>query len=98
MKNLLLSVFLALNLNLLSAEECIPSKWGAEDEIGNANLMTPESVLKASKLIKYGKTYSLGIIIDSNTPAYPPRSLSLQVVQPTQQLSLIHISEPTRPY
>ena len=27
----------------------------------------------------------LGIIIDANTPAYPPRSLSLQVVQPNQQ-------------
>jgi len=66
-------------------EECQPSRWGADDEIGNANLITPATVLRAARLIKTGKTYSLGIIIDSTTPAYPPRSLSLQVVQPGQQ-------------
>jgi kynurenine formamidase len=36
-------------------------------------------------LIKTGKTYALGITIDSKTPAFPPRGLSLQVVQPGQQ-------------
>ena len=53
--------------------------------VGNANLITPESVLAASKLIKTGKTYSLGITIDNTTPAFAPRSMSLQVVQPGQQ-------------
>ena len=95
MKKLLLSLFLLLNFNLFFADECLPSKWGSEDEIGNANLITPESVLKASKLIKYGKTYSLGITIDSNTPAYPPRSLSLQVVQPTQQFGVLGLPNST---
>ena len=65
--------------------KCEPSKWGAEDEIGSANLSTPARVLAASKLITQGKTYSLGITIDSTTPAFAPRSLSLQVVQPGQQ-------------
>ena len=64
---------------------CEPSKWGAEDQIGNLNLITPESVMKAASLITTGKTYGLGVTIDSNTPAFPPRSLSLQVVQPNQQ-------------
>jgi kynurenine formamidase len=66
-------------------ETCQPSRWGAADEIGNANLITPASVLAASKLIRTGKTYSLGITIGPGTPAYPPRTLSLQVVQPNQQ-------------
>ena len=79
-----ISIFLILIANL-QASECVPSKWGPDDEIGNANYITAESVLKASKLITKGKTYSLGLTIDSSTPAYPPRSLSLQVVQPTQQ-------------
>ena len=65
--------------------ECTPSRWGADDEIGNANLVTAESVLAASKLIRTGKTYSLGITVDSTTPAFAPRGLSLQVVQPGQQ-------------
>lgn len=67
------------------AQECQPSKWGAEDELGSANLVTPERTLAASKLIKQGKSVPLGIVIDAKTPAFPPRGLSLQVVQPNQQ-------------
>ena len=70
---------------LVANETCEFSRWGEGDEIGNANLINAESILKASQLIKTGKAYSLGVIIDQNTPAYPPRSLSLQVVQPTGQ-------------
>ncbi len=66
------------------AQDCAPSKWGAEDEIGSANLISPERTLAAASLIKQGKSMPLGIVIDSNTPAFPPRSLSLQVVQPGQ--------------
>lgn len=81
---------LALSLSLVAtgafaATECMPSKWGAEDTLGSANLMTPEMTMKAASLIKQGKSQPLGIVIDSNTPAFPPRSLSLQVVQPSQQ-------------
>ncbi|MGE3906824.1 MAG: cyclase family protein, partial [Reyranellaceae bacterium] len=67
------------------AQDCKPSKWGAKDELGAANLVTPERVLAATKLVKQGKSQPLGIVIDSKTPAFPPRSLSLQVVQPNQQ-------------
>ncbi len=66
-------------------EDCEHSAWGSDDEIGNANLISPKSILNASKIIKTGKIYSLGLIIDSDTPAYPPRGLSLQIVQPGQQ-------------
>ena len=79
------SAVLATTMVWAAEQDCEPSRWGADDEIGNANLITPESVLAASKLIKTGKTYSLGITIDATTPAFPPRSLSLQVVQPGQQ-------------
>ena len=67
------------------AQDCKPSKWGKDDEIGAANLVTPARVLQATKLVKQGKTHPLGIIIDSSTPAFPPRTLSLEVVQPGQQ-------------
>lgn len=66
------------------AEDCKPSKWGAEDQLGSANLISPENTLAAAKLIKQGKSTPLGIVIDSSTPAFAPRSLSLQVVQPGQ--------------
>ncbi|MFK7838632.1 MAG: cyclase family protein [Sulfitobacter sp.] len=67
------------------AQDCAPSKWGADDTIGSANLVTPERTLAATKLIKQGKSMPLGITIGSDTPAFPPRSLNLQVVQPNQQ-------------
>lgn len=79
------AVALILSAGAVSAQECKPSKWGAKDEIGAANLVTPERVMAATKLVKQGKTQPLGIVIDSKTPAFPPRSLSLQVVQPNQQ-------------
>ena len=67
------------------AQECQPSKWGAEDEIGAANYVTPERVLAALELVKEGATHPLGIVIDPNMPAFPPRKMMLQVVQPNQQ-------------
>ena len=67
-----------------SAQDWTKSKWGPKDEIGAMNLITPQSVLKAAKLIKTGKTYNLGIIVDSKTPAFPPRTMSITILQPNQ--------------
>ena len=66
------------------AEDCQPSRWGPEDEIGAANYVSPEQVLMAAKLIKKGQSHPLGIVIDPAMPSYPPRSMSLQIVQPGQ--------------
>ncbi|MFT6044553.1 MAG: kynurenine formamidase [Arenicella sp.] len=78
-----------LSLLLISSNalaECTESsQWGAEDTLGSANLVTSQRTLEAAKLIKLGKSMPLGIAIGPNTPALPPRSLSLQIVQPNQQ-------------
>ncbi len=79
------TVILGFASSDIEEEACTPSKRGSKDEIGAANLVTPSSVLQAMKLVKKGQTHPLGIIIDSTTPAFPPSSLSLQVVQPNQQ-------------
>jgi kynurenine formamidase len=60
------------------------SKWGPSDEIGAANHVKPDTVLAATKLVKTGKTYALGIETNSKSPAYPPRSWSTTVIQPGQ--------------
>jgi hypothetical protein len=57
-----------------NAQDWTKSKWGPNDEIGAANYMTPELVVKAAGLVKTGKTYSLGFPVDSKMPAYPPRA------------------------
>ncbi len=66
------------------AAECKPSKWGADDEIGAANYVTPAQVLAAVKLVKKGESHPLGIVVDPKMPAFPPRSTSIQVVTPGQ--------------
>ncbi|MEJ2122619.1 MAG: cyclase family protein [Alphaproteobacteria bacterium] len=77
------SIAVALS-NGASAQECEPSKWGPDDEIGAANYVTPERVLAATKLVKEGQSHALGIVVDPNMPAFPPRATSLQIVQPGQ--------------
>ncbi len=66
------------------AADWYPSKWGKDDEIGAANLLSPALVLKAAKLITTGKVYRMGVPVDRTTPAFPPRSLAVTVLQPNQ--------------
>lgn len=39
----------------------------------------------ATKLVKKGESHPLGIVVDPNMPAFPPRGMMLQIVQPGQQ-------------
>jgi kynurenine formamidase len=45
-----------------------PSKWGANDERGSANHMKPESVLRATRLIKSGEVIELAHELTSAGP------------------------------
>jgi kynurenine formamidase len=40
-----------------------PSKWGAGDQRGSGNLMKPETVLRAARLIKTGEVFELGAVL-----------------------------------
>lgn len=64
--------------------EWAETRWGPGDELGAANHMTPERTKLAAELVTEGKVYSLGIVVGPDTPAFPPRSLSLTVLQPGQ--------------
>jgi hypothetical protein len=41
-----------------------PSRWGASDERGSGNLLKPEQVLKAARLIRTGEIIELGQVLD----------------------------------
>ncbi len=60
------------------------SKFGPTDQIGNLNYVTPAKTLAATKLVTKGKSYRLGIETNKNTPAYPPRTFAVTIVQPGQ--------------
>jgi kynurenine formamidase len=66
------------------AQQNCASKFGPGDQVGNLNYVTPEKTLAATKLVTRGKAYRLGIETNKNTPAYPPRTFSLTVLQPGQ--------------
>ncbi len=60
-------------------ENRCPSKWGAEDERGAANLMGPEAVLRATKLIRQGKVFELGKELSATMPFFGERRFSMQL-------------------
>ena len=50
-------------------------KWGANDEVGGLNYLGPEQVLKAAKMVRSGKTFTLQVPMGSPTgdPVWPGR-------------------------
>ena len=59
-------------------EKRCPSQWGAADERGAANLMSPETVLRATRLIKEGKVWELGKVLEPSIPKFGLRQYSIQ--------------------
>jgi kynurenine formamidase len=43
-------------------------KWGADDQIGTLNYVTPEDIVRAASLIRTGKAFALGIPLDNHGP------------------------------
>jgi kynurenine formamidase len=56
-----------------------PSPWGAEDQRGAANRMTPEKVKEATRLIRDGRVYALGRVYESGMPLAGKRHFSLTI-------------------
>ena len=70
-----------------SLEQRCPSQWGAADERGAANLMGPETVLRATKLIKTGKVYELGKELSAAIPFFGERRFSMQLKRTTPPMA-----------
>jgi kynurenine formamidase len=54
-------------------------RWGADDERGSLNLLTPELVKQAAGLVKTGKVYSLSMPLETNGPQWPLRHRTWKV-------------------
>jgi len=55
-----------------------PSKFGADDQAGASNLMTPDKVMQAIKLIKQGKTVSLARTYEAEMPLFGHRVFAVR--------------------
>ena len=45
-----------------------PSRWGAADQRGSGNHMTPETVLRAARLMRTGEVFELGRVLSESMP------------------------------
>jgi kynurenine formamidase len=62
-----------------AADKFWPSRWGAADEAGASNHITPEKVLDATKWIKEGKIYRIGRVYETGMPVFGARAFSLRI-------------------
>jgi kynurenine formamidase len=65
----------------VEAQRWYPSRWGAADQRGAANRMTPAKTLEAKDLIKQGVVYQLGRVYESGMPMFGTRHYSLRIPQ-----------------
>jgi hypothetical protein len=64
-------------------ERRCPSKWGANDERGAANLLTPAKVLETAKLIREGRVYEMGRVLEAGIPTFGVRRFGIYTARTT---------------
>jgi kynurenine formamidase len=70
------------------SEKFWPSEFGADDQRGAANRMTPDRALRAASLVKQGRVFQLGRLYEQGMPVPGKRHYSLTIPGlPTNQAS-----------
>ncbi len=65
-------------------------RWGGDDQRGAANLIGPEQVLAAARLVRRGAVFSLSLPIDPSSPRYPTRPPSKHSLARTGADAVVH--------
>lgn len=82
---LLIFVGLSIAQETPTSQKWWPSEWGANDQRGAMNRITPQKILQAASLIKEGKIYQLGRLYEVGMPLPGSRSFALTIPgMPTQ--------------
>jgi kynurenine formamidase len=68
-----------------------PSRYGADDEHGSLNEITPAKIVAAARLVQKGQVYDLGRVLHANAPRFEGRYWQQTLV------SSSHIINPRRP-
>jgi kynurenine formamidase len=64
-----------------AGQDWYPSEWGADDQRGAANRLTPAKVLETKNLITDGVIYELGRVYEAGIPLFGTRHYSLRIPQ-----------------
>jgi kynurenine formamidase len=67
-----------------------PSRYGADDQIGSLNEITPAAIVAAARLVRQGRVFDLGRILDKDVPHFPGRFWQQTLV------SNAHLANPRR--
>src|SRR5919205_2105519 len=67
-----------------------PSRYGPDDQIGSLNEITPTKIVEAARLVRQGKTFDLGRVLDKDVPRFPGRFWQQTLV------SNAHLANPRR--
>jgi kynurenine formamidase len=76
-----LGAVVAGGVTLAQTSNWYPSRWGAADQRGAANRITPAKVLEAKNLITTGTVYQIGRVYESAMPLFGTRHFSLKIPQ-----------------
>jgi kynurenine formamidase len=76
---------------MFNPDQWWPSPYGAEDQLGALNEITPAKIVAATRLVREGRVFDLGRILDANVPRFEGRYWQ-QTLVPTA-----HLANPYRP-
>jgi kynurenine formamidase len=74
-------VLVAGSIAIGQSDRWYPSRWGADDQRGAANRLTPAKVLEAKALIVKGTVYQLGRVYEAGMPMFGSRHYSIRIPQ-----------------
>jgi kynurenine formamidase len=77
----LLVVVAAVTIARGQSDRWYPSRWGAADQRGAANRITPAKVLEAKNAIQKGQIYQLGHVYEAGMPMFGTRHFSIRIPQ-----------------
>ena len=75
------AIAVAATMSWGQADRWYPSRWGADDQRGAANRITPAKVMQARDLIRQGRIYQLGRVYEAGMPLPANRHYSLHIPQ-----------------
>ena len=75
-------VLVIASVSRAQSDRWYPSRWGAEDQRGAANRITPAKVLEAKNVITQGVVYQLGRVYEQGMPMFGTRHYSLRIPKP----------------